>query len=81
MSWTVMVCVAEELLPASSVAVKVRTIRSARCVASSRFARNFNCHLTAVVRRCGVIHGHFVGALYGVVGRDEGEFRSRGVRL
>ena len=34
MSWTVMVCVVESLLPASSVAVNVNDHVVARCVAS-----------------------------------------------
>ena len=59
-SWTVMVCVAEELLPASSVAVNVRRSRSCRSIASGGLARHFDGHLTAVVRRRGVIHRHLV---------------------
>ena len=38
MSWTVMVCVAEELLPASSVAERANDHVVARCVASDGLA-------------------------------------------
>ena len=51
----------------------------ASSIASGRFARHFNGHLTAVVRRRGIIHRHLVVALDGVVGGHESEFRSSGV--
>ena len=41
----------------------------ARGVSSDGLARHFNGYLTTVVRRRGVVHGHLVGALYGVVRR------------
>ena len=59
-SWTVMVWVADVLLPASSVAVKVRDGVVASRIASRGFAGHFNRHLAAVVRRRGVVHGHLV---------------------
>ena len=48
----------------------------ARGISSRRLARDFDCHLAAVVRGGGVVHGHLIRALNRVVGSDEGELRS-----
>ena len=71
------VCVAEELFHV--VGTKCERWCVARSIASGRLAGHPDRHLAAVVRRRGVVHGHLVGALDGVVGRDEGEFRRCGV--
>ena len=68
MSSTVIVCVADVLLPASSVAVNVRDNRVvASSVASNRLARHFDCHLAAVVSGRSVVKNQVVRTLRRVV--------------
>ena len=50
-----MVCVADVLLPASSVAVNVRVSVAAIAVACGGFAAHFDRHLTTVVGGSGVV--------------------------
>ena len=70
MSWTVMVWVAELLLPASCRSERANDGVVARSIASSRLTGHLDGHLTAVVRH-GVVQRHLVRALNRVVGRDE----------
>ena len=57
----VVVCVAEALFQ-HIVPVAVKGRRSRSCpLRRQRWSRShFNRHLTAVVRRCGIVHGHLI---------------------